>query len=183
MVDHFHEQVVAKNKIGGAARAMVVTNGIERAIQYFHAIRDYLQQRKSQYRAVVAFSGEPEFGGQKVTEASLNGFPSGQIVQRIQKDLATLLGEKERAHYLELRDASTAMAHFVDHEAVILGPRECLHAARIGEADRRGTPTLGFRSACTRTTPGPYFAKQATRRSTYGLSRVPRRTLSSSMAP
>ena len=30
MVDHFHEQVLAKNKIGGAARAMVVTNGIER---------------------------------------------------------------------------------------------------------------------------------------------------------
>ena len=59
MVDHFHEQVIAKNKIGGAARAMVVTNGIERAIQYFHAIRDYLQERKSQYRAVVAFSGEP----------------------------------------------------------------------------------------------------------------------------
>ena len=86
MVDHFHEQVIAKNKIGGAARAMVVTNGIERAIQYFHAIRDYLHERKSQYRAVVAFSGEPEFGGRKVTEASLNGFPSGQIAQKIRED-------------------------------------------------------------------------------------------------
>ena len=86
MVDHFHEQVLARNKIGGAARAMVVTNGIERAIQYFHAIRDYLQQRKSPYRAVVAFSGEPEFGGQKVTEASLNGFASGQIAQKIKED-------------------------------------------------------------------------------------------------
>ena len=86
MVDHFHEQVIAKNKIGGAARAMVVTNGIQRAIQYFHAIRDYLQQRKSQFRAVVAFSGEPEFGGRKVTEASLNGFPSGQIPPKIRED-------------------------------------------------------------------------------------------------
>ena len=86
MVDHFHEQVLAKNKIGGAARAMVVTNGIERAIQYFHAIRDYLQERKSQYQAVVAFSGEPEFGGQTVTEASLNGFPSSQIAQKIPED-------------------------------------------------------------------------------------------------
>ena len=86
MVDHFHEQVLAKNKIGGAARAMVVTNGIERAIQYFHAIRDYLQQRKSQCRAVVAFSGESEFGGRKVTEASLNGFPSGQIAEKIRDD-------------------------------------------------------------------------------------------------
>ena len=86
MVDHFHQQVIAKNKIGGAARAMVVTNGIKRAIQYFHALRDYLQERKSQYRAIVAFSGEPEFGGQKVTEASLNGFPPGQIAQKIQAD-------------------------------------------------------------------------------------------------
>ena len=86
MVDHFHEQVLAKNKIGGAARAMVVTNGIERAIQYFHAIRDYLQERKSQYRAVVAFSGEPEFGSRKVTEASLNGFPSSQIARKIRED-------------------------------------------------------------------------------------------------
>ncbi len=85
MVDHFHEQVIG-NKSGGQARAMVVTNGIERAIQYFHAIRDYLQQRKSQYRAVAAFSGEPEFGGRKVTEASLNGFPSGLIAEKIRED-------------------------------------------------------------------------------------------------
>ena len=76
MVDHFHDQVLAQNKIGGAARAMVVTNGIERAIQYHHAIRDYLAERKSRYRALVAFSGEHEMGGAKVTEASLNGLPS-----------------------------------------------------------------------------------------------------------
>ena len=86
MVDHFHDQVLAQNKIGGAARAMVVTNGIERAIQYYHAIRDYLQERKSRYRAIVAFSGEHEFGGEKVTEASLNGFPSAQIAGQFQED-------------------------------------------------------------------------------------------------
>ena len=86
MVDHFHNQVLATNRIGGQARAMVVTNGIDRAIQYFHAIRDYLHERKSQYKAIVAFSGEPEFGGQKVTEASLNGFPSGQIADQFQQD-------------------------------------------------------------------------------------------------
>ena len=41
MVDHFHEQVIALNKIGGQARAMVVCSGIERAIQYFHAFKEY----------------------------------------------------------------------------------------------------------------------------------------------
>ena len=86
MVDHFHDQVLAQNKIGGAARAMVVTNGIERAVQYYHAIRDYLADRKSRYQALVAFSGEHELGGAKVTEASLNGLPSSQIAERFRED-------------------------------------------------------------------------------------------------
>jgi len=86
MVDHFHEQVLALNKIGGQARAMVVTSGIDRAIQYYHAIRDYLAERKSPHRAIVAFSGEPEYGGKKVTEASLNGFPSSLIADKIQEN-------------------------------------------------------------------------------------------------
>jgi len=85
-VDHFHEQVLALKKIGGQARAMVVTSGIERAIQYYHAIRDYLMERKSPYKAIVAFSSEHEFGGTKVTETSLNGFPSSQIADKIQED-------------------------------------------------------------------------------------------------
>ena len=86
MVDHFHEQVLALNKIGGEARAMVVTSGIERALQYFHAVRDYLVERKSRFRAIVAFSGEHEYGGSRVTEASLNGFPSSKIADKIQED-------------------------------------------------------------------------------------------------
>ncbi len=86
MVDHFHEQVIAQRKIGGRARAMVVTGGIERAIQYFHAIRDYLTERKSPYRAIVAFSGDKEYGGETVNEATLNGFPATKIAETFRKD-------------------------------------------------------------------------------------------------
>jgi len=86
MVDHFHEQVIDRRKIGGAARAMVVTGSIERAIDYYMAFTDYLRERKSPYRAIVAFSGEPEYQGEKVTEASLNGFPSSKIEERIRED-------------------------------------------------------------------------------------------------
>ena len=86
MVDHFHAQVIGHRKIGGHARAMVITNGIERAIQYFHAFRDYLKERKSPYAPIVAFSGEHEYGGKKVTEATLNGFPSSQIPDKVQQD-------------------------------------------------------------------------------------------------
>jgi type I restriction enzyme R subunit len=86
MVDHFHEQVLAAGKIGGQARAMVVTSGIERAVQYFHAMKAYLLERKSPYQAIVAFSGEHEIGGAKVSETSLNGFPAKDITERIQDD-------------------------------------------------------------------------------------------------
>ncbi|MBU1746198.1 MAG: type I restriction endonuclease subunit R [Chloroflexi bacterium] len=86
VVDHFHDQVIARHKIGGQARAMVVTSGIWRAVQYYFAIRDYLQERQSPYQAIVAFSGEHEVGGVKVTEASLNGFPSSHIADKIQEE-------------------------------------------------------------------------------------------------
>ncbi|MCE9598623.1 MAG: DEAD/DEAH box helicase family protein [Spirochaetia bacterium] len=86
MVEHFHEQVMAYGKIGGQARAMVVTGGIERAIQYFQAFKACLSARKSPYQAIVAFSGEPVFEGKKVSEASLNNFPSKDIADKIQTD-------------------------------------------------------------------------------------------------
>ena len=86
MVDHFHDQVLALGKLGGEARAMVVTGGVERAIHYFHAIRDYLKERKSRYQAIVAFSGDFDFGGKTVSEASLNGFPSNRIARKIREE-------------------------------------------------------------------------------------------------
>jgi type I restriction enzyme, R subunit len=86
MIDHFHEQVIAQNKLGGKARAMVVCNGVERAIQYFYAFQAYLIERKSPYKAIVAFSEEHTYNEVKVTESSLNGFASVDIVDNIQED-------------------------------------------------------------------------------------------------
>ena len=86
MVDHFHERVLARGKIGGQARAMVVTGGVDRAIRYYHAITRYLAERKSRHRAIVAFSGEREDRGTKVSEASLNGFPSAHVADRIREE-------------------------------------------------------------------------------------------------
>ncbi len=103
MVDHFHDHVLGRRKIGGQARAMVVTGSIERAIQYWEAISDYLRQRKSPIKAIVAFSGEPEHGGAKVTEAGLNGFPSNAIPERFREEPYRLLvcAEKFQTGYDE----------------------------------------------------------------------------------
>lgn len=84
MVDHFLTGGVGK--INGQARAMVVCSGIERAIQYFHAFKTYLVECKSPYKAIVAFSGEHEYNGTAVTEASLNGFPSNDIAETFQEE-------------------------------------------------------------------------------------------------
>ncbi|MEY8388665.1 type I restriction endonuclease subunit R [Oscillospiraceae bacterium 38-13] len=78
MVEHFHEQVVARGKVGGQARAMVVTAGIPRCIEYYHAINRHLAERGSPYKAIIAFSGEYK-GEETLTSAGLNGFPDGKI--------------------------------------------------------------------------------------------------------
>jgi len=86
MVDHFIEQVIETNKIGGKARAMIVCNGIARAVDYYHAISSYLERIKSQYKAIIAFSGEFEIAEQKKTETDLNKFPSKDIPNNFKKD-------------------------------------------------------------------------------------------------
>ena len=46
MVDHFHESVFLPRKIDGHARAMVVTDGVDRAIAYHHAISAYITGKR-----------------------------------------------------------------------------------------------------------------------------------------
>jgi type I restriction enzyme R subunit len=77
MTEHFHGQV--KHKIGGKARAMVVTSSIERAIEYYHAICQCLEAIKSPFKAIIAFSGDKEYGGKVLNESAINGFPSREI--------------------------------------------------------------------------------------------------------
>lgn len=86
MVDHFIAQVAGKQKIGGKARAMIVCSGIARAIDYWREVSDYLIQIKSPYKAIVAYSGDFEIGGQKKTEADLNEFPSKDIPSSLKQD-------------------------------------------------------------------------------------------------
>jgi type I restriction enzyme R subunit len=86
MVDHFHDHVIATGKIQSKARAMVVCNGIERAVQYCTQIREYLGEIGSPWKALVAFSGEHDFGAGPVTEASLNQIPSSEIADTFRTD-------------------------------------------------------------------------------------------------
>jgi len=86
MVDHFTARVIGAKKIGGKARAMIVCNGIARAIDYWREVSGYLAQIKSPYKAIVAYSGDFEIGGARKTEADLNGFPSQDIPAKLKQE-------------------------------------------------------------------------------------------------
>ena len=83
IVEHFLKNVYMK--IGGKARAMVITSSIERAIEFYKVITRMLEERNSQYKAIVAFT-DKEIDGKVVTESELNGFPSAEIEQRVEQE-------------------------------------------------------------------------------------------------
>ena len=86
ILDHFNDSVFAPKKMGGQARAMLVTDGVDRAIMYYNAIRELLHQRELPFRALVAFSGSRKLDDQEVSEALLNGFPESSTAERFQQD-------------------------------------------------------------------------------------------------
>lgn len=89
IVEHFHESVC--HKIGGEARAMVICNGIERALDYYYAIKELLEARNSPYKAIVAFSGTKEYNGVQVSESDINKFPSSKIEETFSEGLYRFL--------------------------------------------------------------------------------------------
>ena len=84
MVNHFLTNTV--NKINGKAKAMIITQSILRAIEYYHIVSDLLKNSNTGYEALVAFSGEKEYKGKLVTETSLNGFSDKETPEKFKQD-------------------------------------------------------------------------------------------------
>lgn len=96
IVEHFHSQIIDKGKMGGQARAMVVTSSILRAIEFYYEISRLLEERKSPYKAIVAFSGSKNYSGKDVTESDVNGFPSKDIEGNMERDPYRILVVAEK---------------------------------------------------------------------------------------
>ena len=86
IVDHFNESIFTPQLQGARARAMVVTDGVNRAIDYYLTMGEYIEEKGLPFRTIIAFSGERDHNGQQVSESSLNGFPSAKIPEMIQED-------------------------------------------------------------------------------------------------
>ncbi|HWV24322.1 MAG TPA: type I restriction endonuclease [Thermomicrobiales bacterium] len=84
IVDHFAGQT---GKIDGQARAMVATQSIRRAIDYWQAINRELATRGNPWKTIVAFTGEHDIDGIGAgqTEYTLNGFPSADIPKKMKE--------------------------------------------------------------------------------------------------
>jgi len=74
IVEHFRTHT--RHKIGGRAKAMVVTNSREHAVRYKLGFDRYLKEKGyTDIKSLVAFSGEitlKEFGDKKFTEVNMN---------------------------------------------------------------------------------------------------------------
>jgi type I restriction enzyme R subunit len=95
IVEHFREHVAAK--IGGKAKAMVVTDSRKAAVRYKLAMDRYLKERgyDKDMKALVAFSGsvtDPESGPDDFTEANMNpGIAGREPALAFKEDVYRLL--------------------------------------------------------------------------------------------
>ncbi|HFG2301626.1 type I restriction endonuclease subunit R [Clostridioides difficile] len=89
MVNHFLNTTVTK--INGKAKAMIITQSILRAIEYYHIVSTLLKNSNTGYEALIAFSGEKEYKGKVVTEASLNGFSDKETPEKFKQDKYKIL--------------------------------------------------------------------------------------------
>jgi type I restriction enzyme R subunit len=77
IVEHFRAKV--RHKIGGMAKAMVVTSSREHAARYKLALDKYVNSKGyTDLGVLVAFSGNLDLDGDPETESSMNGFPESQ---------------------------------------------------------------------------------------------------------
>jgi Type I site-specific restriction-modification system, R (restriction) subunit and related helicases len=89
IVEHFRTH--ARHKIGGRAKAMIVTNSREHAVRYKLGFDKYIKEKKySGIKSLVAFSGEislKEFGDQKFTEVGMNhGIKESELPEKFDTD-------------------------------------------------------------------------------------------------
>ena len=85
IVEHYRTKV--RHKIGGMAKAMVVTSSREHAARYKLALDKYINDKGyPNLRVLVAFSGKLDIDGESETESSMNGFPESQTAAEFGTD-------------------------------------------------------------------------------------------------
>ena len=87
IVEHFKNNVMME--LGGAAKAMVITDSRESAVKYRQAFEDYVKRKGyTGIHALVAFSGKVKLKDDETeyTEASMNGFAENKLPEKFDTD-------------------------------------------------------------------------------------------------
>ena len=85
MIEHFRQSV--SHKIGGRAKAMVVTRSRLHAVRYKHAFDAYIKQMKyTDLNTLIAFSGTVNDDGDAYTEADMNNFSEKELPEQFATD-------------------------------------------------------------------------------------------------
>lgn len=79
IVEHFQQHV--RHRVGGRAKAMVVTASRLHAVRYQQALKRYVDEQGYDLGVLVAFSGTVTDGAADWTESNMNGFPESQTVE------------------------------------------------------------------------------------------------------
>ena len=78
MIEHFASQV--QDRIGGRAKAMIVTRSRLHAVRYKLAVDAYLAEKGYPWKCLVAFSGKVDDGGKEYTEPGMNSAGADHMV-------------------------------------------------------------------------------------------------------
>lgn len=76
MLDHFVTKLVNTKKLKGKAKAIIASQSIESAINYYFAIKKLIAEKGNPFRIAIAFSGTKKIKGIEYTEDSINDFPA-----------------------------------------------------------------------------------------------------------
>lgn len=148
IVEHFRTHV--RHKIGGRAKAMVVTDGRLHAVRYKRAFDKYIAEKGyTDVRTLVAFSGsveDPDLPGQHWTEVGMNqGIKESELPERFdsQEYQLLLVAEKYQTGF----DQPLLHTMYVDRTLTGLQAVQTLSRLNRTCAGKEDTFVLDFRNS------------------------------------
>ncbi len=115
MVEHFN--TVTRHKIGGKAKAMVVTGSRQHALRYYRAFQQYIKEQGYDHiKPLVAFSGSlfDDDLQKEITEGQINGFSESELPDKFSTDEYKILLVADK--YQTGFDQPLLQAMFVDKQ-------------------------------------------------------------------